>query len=306
LALQLYCKIDEEYKEVSALAVGANFQAVLKTPLYISIGYYLNNVSIKKSKCTRVNERTCFSNLYEFLTKEGIFYTNEITLELLQNYKERLLLAGLKASTVNRQFNSIKNFFSVLMKKKMIVSNPAMEISHDEIDLPKIHLWSLADLELARIGLDLHTANLFEFIRLTGSRPIEAVNLIWPDVDQENGFIILRSQKNAERFRRFPISNNVSKLLHNVESKGLYVFGGGSKFTSDSLGKKVRVSVKENCLNKNLTVYGLRHTFCKDLLKSGKSRPLVQRMMGHKDWRTTENYVHWEMSDLQNALNDIR
>lgn len=115
----------------------------------------------------------------------------------------------------------------------------------------------------------------------------------------------LRSEKNHEIAREVIITKRVDRLLHSIKLKGLYVFGQGSKFTSDSLGKKVRKIVLKYARNKNLNVKGIRHTFCMRAVEKGLTNAEVQMLMGHTSWRTTENYIHFKRKHLKKAANSL-
>lgn len=305
MALQLYIKENDEFLKVGSLDDNAILTNIASMPIYKAIGIYLKTYSSKKSACTNKNEKAYFSNLYDYLLSHNIFYINKITADHMNGFAQTLLQT-VKPSTVNRHFNSYKAFFNVFYRKALMMKNPCLEIPQYKIVKPKIHLWTDDDYVAVKAALSDRVADVLEFMYLTGARNIEAVNLTWEDVDQDQGFITLRSDKNAKSYREFPISDNVSKLLHKPRKANIYVFGEGSKFTSDSFGKLVKIAVNQVAKNKHITAYGLRHTFCKDLLKKGLSRPMVQKMMGHKDWRTTENYVHWELSTQSAALNSVR
>ena len=298
--MRLYVKIDGEEREVGTLSKGI-VKPIKRVKIEVAIQEYLESSTVKKSKCTRTNEKRYFKDLNDFLTSENLIKIDEVTAIHINKYKAEML-KRVSPATVNRQFNTLKNFFNTLIKKQMIFENPCREITHEKTKPTKKTLWTREDLDLIKSLIEPPAANILEFIWLTGARNIEALNLKWTDIDHDNSLIIFKSQKNAKHFREFPISNKTSKLLHSLPLTGLYVFGG---YTSDSLGKKVRIAV-ETTNKKSLTIYGLRHTFCKDLLKSGMSRPLVQKLMGHADWRTTENYAHWEDDFLINEVNSIR
>lgn len=305
MGLQLFVKINGEYKELSAVAIGSQLGPLFKTYIYVSIGCYIKECSSKKSRCTRTNEKKYFTDLYEFLKSQNVYYMDEITKEVIFKYKCQLL-KKVAPATVNRQFNTIKNFFNIFTKRMQIASNPCIEIKHEKTEKPKINLWTVEDFEAVKNQLDQHSAKILDFMWHSGARNIEAVDLTWADIDYSLNNIKLRSRKNADHFRFFPMSDSISKILHTIDMKGPYVFGGGSKFTSDSLGKKVKKAVLACANNKSITVYGIRHTFCRDLLAKGLSRPVIQELMGHKDWRTTENYAHWDIEFLKKAANSVR
>lgn len=45
----------------------------------------------------------------------------------------------------------------------------------------------------------------------------------------------------------------------------------------------------------------LRHTFATNAIRRGVPLPAVQRLMGHKDIKTTQIYTHLVTEDLENA-----
>lgn len=289
-----------------SLDAGFNVVSCPDTLLVDCIATYLSKHTSTKSMATRTNEKTYFKCLSDFLSAKGVTLVNRITCEDMNEYKKQLLLK-VKPATVNRQFNTLRNFFNICLKNKKITENPCCEVTADQVAKPKIHLWTTADYEAVKAALDRHTASLFEFMWLTGARNIEAVSLTWEDVRQEDGYMILRSRKSKGHERQFPIGDSVSRLLHKrADSQHVFVCSRGYAFTSDSFGKRVREAVNAVATNKAIHPYSMRHTFCRDLLKKGFSRPQVQELMGHVDWRTTENYKHWENKTLADAVNSIR
>ena len=273
-----------------------------KVPISDAVKFYLEKYTPKKSKATRTNEKNYFKLLSEFFSGRGVMHLDEITGDAMLEYQEHLV-ASRAPPTVNRHFQTIRNFFNVHRKKRVITFNPCDEVPHLKIDKPKVHTWTNNDFQILIGKCYLGAKCILTFIWLTGCRSCEAINLTWADIDNEAGYIRFRSKKNSDHYRDFPIDDDLSKFLHTIPLKGLHVFNG---FTTDSLGKLVRQIVLEHCENKCVTVKGIRHTFCKKLLQSGMSRPVVQQLMGHKDWRTTENYKHFDSEFLSKKLSEIR
>ena len=48
----------------------------------------------------------------------------------------------------------------------------------------------------------------------------------------------------------------------------------------------------------NANAHRLRHTFGADMARSGVRLPILQRMMGHADGKTTLQYVNLSMADI--------
>lgn len=302
---KLYVKIGDNFEELSAIGLFPDLKCFKKTPIYIEIAKYLKNItSQKKSSSTRKNEKTYFSNLYEYLIDKQVFFCDEVNELILIEYRIHLL-KKVKQSTVNRQFNTIKNFFNLLLKNEVITKNPCINLRHGKVEKPRIDLWSGRDFVRVRNNCDEGVKDILNFIWYTGARSCEAVNLTWADINYDEGVLFLRSEKNNQVAREVIITKRVDRLLHNMKMSGIFVFGNGSKFTSDSLGKKVRKIVQLYAENKNLNVKGIRHTFCMRAVEKGLTNRDIQLLMGHASWRTTENYTHFKRKHLKKAAESL-
>ena len=58
------------------------------------------------------------------------------------------------------------------------------------------------------------------------------------------------------------------------------------------LQKAIRAAVKKAQINKPASVHTLRHAFATHLLGRGVDVRKVQELMGHKDLKTTMEYLH--------------
>lgn len=269
--------------------------------VYKEIGFYFKNNSSKKHKCTKRNEAKYFSNLYEFISNRRVIYCDEISYDLLLEYKNNLC-TQVAAPTVNRQFRTYRNFFNILFKLKKIPDNPTLLIKPEPEKSPKVNLWTPKDLVRAKRSLEPDVWNIIYFMWHSGARSHEAVNLLWTDIDWDRRLIYLHTNKVKGLTRVIPLTEKISKVLHQIPVKGIHVFtDSGRVFTSDSLGKKVKIAVLENCENKNLTVKDLRHTYCTRAIEVGLSNKTVQDLLGHSSWRTTEKYSHLSKKHLKNS-----
>jgi len=58
------------------------------------------------------------------------------------------------------------------------------------------------------------------------------------------------------------------------------------------LQKAIRSAAKQMGTNKRVTSHTLRHSFATHLLEAGTNIRVVQKLLGHADVKTTENYTH--------------
>jgi integrase len=55
-------------------------------------------------------------------------------------------------------------------------------------------------------------------------------------------------------------------------------------------------------LPENFRLHGLRHNFASQLVSSGKSLSVVQKLMTHKDQKTTQRYAHLAPDVVRDAV----
>lgn len=304
MGTKLYVSNDgKNFTEVAAL-VGDNLSTIPAMFIYKAIGFYLKTYSTKKSKCTRVNERTYFSELYQFLISNSIYEVNKVTHDLMFAYQS-MLLTKVGPSTVNRQFNTFKNFFSLLHKNEQISKDPCARIEALKCDNPVIQLWTARDL--IKVYQDnAGLKSILKFMWFSGGRSCEVVNLMATDINWDDMTITFRSLKNGGNNRQVVITKKIEKVLHKMPMNGIYVFNyKGKRHTSDSLGKLIKKSVRKVCKNKNLTAKSIRHTYCTRAIEKGLNNKTVQELMGHSSWRTTEKYSHISKKHLKSAAERV-
>jgi integrase/recombinase XerD len=289
-------------QKIAAVIAELQFSTIKRTFLFAAIGFYVQNYSSFKSKCTKTNENTYFSNFYVFLCSRGIYFCDEVTLDHMVEYKNQLLKNNLSASTVNRQFRTFRHFFNTLVKSQKIYRSPCQYLEPEKEQKPIIELWTGRDFIKARKGVSHSTAQLMTFLWMSGARSCEAVNLMWTDIDWNRAVIYLRTGKTGQKIREIEITKRIDKLLHTMTMTGVYVFSkDGKKYTSDSLGKEVKTSILSFCKNKKLDVKSIRHTYCTRGIERGLSNKTVQSLMGHSSWRTTEKYSHLSKKFLKQS-----
>ncbi len=295
--LPIYIKVEGVEVQIGTLEDGFGTpSAPLPKVLITDAMSEFQQNSIHKNKCTTNNEKTYFKNINTFLESKGVLYLSDINYFHIDEYK-KILLSQVSPSTVNRQFNAYKSFFNYFSKTRrprLLNDNPCSHIKAEKVRKEIRQTWTRRDFVLTLRKLDFATRDIMRFIRLTGARNHEAVDLVWSDIDFQSNNLIFRSKKSAGESSYFAITDSLSKLLHKRKINGLYVFGNGYKFTADSLGKKVKKAVIAAGLNEKLSPYGLRHTLCRDLLAAGISAPKTQKIMRHKSFKTTLEYAHWE------------
>lgn len=302
---KLYVKIDADYIELDAIAFGPNLTEIKKTKIADAIQKYLDVCTSQKCIKNQKVEANFFIRFQEHLKSKGIEFINDVKFVDLLEY-QNLLLNSMKASSVNRRLCTLKNFFVMCERWEFTVKNNAKEIKKKRIESNPYKNWT--DEEFSKF-IDLTDGVygfLLRFLWQTGCRPIEAKNLKWTDIDYSTLQITFNCGKNSAINRSFPITDSISKILHNLPMDSMYVFSKDKQqINNDTLYHYAKCRLKRLGFN-HISVYGIRHTFAERLAKANVSPFYIQKLMGHSDMKTTSNYIHDDKNMLKQALNLIK
>ena len=168
--------------------------------------------------------------------------------------------------------------------------------------------------ELAAIGDALAeysgaAADCVRLIMLTGARPSEAMRARWPEFDAEPGFWVKPSAHTKQRrVHKLPLSPVAIELVERLRTnrKGEWVFPGDKKGEHLAALWHVWQFVRERAgLGQEARLYDLRHTFASLGAGGGLSLPIIGRLLGHTQPRTTQRYAHLADDPLREAAEKI-
>jgi integrase len=152
-------------------------------------------------------------------------------------------------------------------------------------------------------------ADCVRLIMLTGCRPAEAMTAEWEEFDKEPGYWIKPSAHTKQRkVHRLPLSPPAIELIDRLRKKrkGTWVFPG------DIAGEPLKALWhvwhfvrKKTGLGKDARVYDLRHTFASVGAGGGLGLPIIGRLLGHTQSRTTQRYAHLADDPLREAAEKI-
>ncbi|GEM_PF-1680550 len=265
------------------------------------IGEYIDKSTLVKAPRTLIREKKVFENFCSFT---GDIRLNEITPNVMENYRRFRLDSGISPSTVNLEFRHLKVAFNAAKRWKLIAENPLDGIRYIRVAQSEYPRYlSLEDIQRVRNAFrNTDFENLVDFYLGTGARLGEGLSLRWSDLDLKKGLVTIKGI-NAKGKRNRVISLNHSPMLLDI-LRNMKKRGDGKVFgPQDKKGKELpqwsewRVG---RHISKVLTSIGLpwatchtfRHTFASHLVMAGVPLYTVQKLLGHAQIDTTMIYAH--------------
>ena len=156
-------------------------------------------------------------------------------------------------------------------------------------------------LDAARAGRD---RTLLQTAYGCGLRVSELVHLQVPDLDSARMVVQVRQGK-GQKDRLVPLSPRLLAELRAYWRQyrpTTWLFPGQPRtghLHAGSVQRLVHQLVQHLGLRKPVTVHTLRHSYATHLLEAGVDVVTLQRLLGHRDLRTTAHYLHLSTRHLQ-------
>jgi integrase/recombinase XerD len=139
-----------------------------------------------------------------------------------------------------------------------------------------------------------------------GLRISELVALRLDDIDAGRGLVVVRQGKGAKD-RLVPLSPRLLEELRDYwrcYRPRPWLFAGarpGAHLSVGGVQRLVRRVAQRAGLGKPLSLHTLRHSYATHLLEAGCDLLTIQRLLGHKDLKTTSRYLHVSTQHLGRA-----
>lgn len=249
--------------------------------------------------------------------------------------------AGMSDTTITLLMTIVRKLFASAMADRLIDVDPAANLTKPRASEAEERR-ALTEEETAAL-LPLMDATrdgqYLACLYYLGLRPGEAMGLQWGDFDWKSNTVHIQrdidhaasgsvgSLKTAAADRYVPVPAELQALLW--PSRGLpdvFLFRGErsgkplsktSAYTlwinlmvqaglADKLDEPRNANDIRRCYKPRISPYYLRHNYITMCWKAGMDPLVVQRIVGHKDYRTTANiYTHLNEEHLSKAYDDI-
>ena len=256
--------------------------------------YLLQLEEAGKIRNLKESSINCYKNYVSYFLN----YMGKVPEELTCQDVRKFLLTkkdeGLKATTLNLYNSAIRFFYrNVLRILWDDITVPRMIIEHK---LPVVLSVDEVDRLLDATD-DLKYKAMFATMYSSGMRVSEVIHLHYEDISRNNMQIHVRNTKN--RMDRYTILSN-----RNLALLTEYCFACGRPrnilFPNKFTGEYLTVSSVEQVLRRSASAAGLsgvtphclRHSFATHLMEQGVEQRKIQSLLGHRDPKSTEVYLH--------------
>ena len=232
------------------------------------------------------------------------------------------------AVTIGRKLSSLRAFFRVLVRRRVITTSPvaALRAPKRGKRLPKFlgkeDVGRLLDADLPvseSTDKSTHSAAdhlrdeaLFETIYGSGLRVSEACGLDLDDVEAaDTGALVKVRQGKGRKDRIVPLGGKAVAAIAAYSSArqawlAAHPKGDATALFINRLGRRLNPrAIRRLLLRRELATgvpiaspHALRHSFATHLLGEGADLRSIQEMLGHESIRTTQRYAHVNIDHL--------
>lgn len=236
------------------------------------------------------------------------------------DFKRHLEESGCNPRTINTYFRAYRAFAYYCMDEGWI---PVRKISIKTSKAPIKQVYS--EEELKKLLKKPKTSNFTEYrnwvvvnyMLATGNRLSSIVALNIEDVDLENSYINVNTQKN-KRPVAIPLVKQIRRILkeyitlyRNLEEDSdllgtdpLFCNRFGERLTGDGLINAISKYNKNRGVTKT-SIHLFRHTFAKDWILRGGDLFSLQKMLGHSSLDMVKNYANLYSRDIKDKAEEF-
>jgi site-specific recombinase XerD len=216
----------------------------------------------------------------------------------------------LSENLIHSRMNAVKFYFEqVLHREKFFfeeIPRPKKKSS-----LPKV----ISKNDIVKLFAQVENPKHLLMLKLCygmGLRVSEIVNLKIADIDSRRMLVHIEAAKGKkDRCVTLPTSilDDLRNYYKNYRPKK-YLFEGqyGGQYSIRSAQAVFKNAMQKAKINKSVGIHGLRHSYATHLLECGTDMVFIQKLLGHKDIKTTEIYAkvsNRQLGKIKSPLDDL-
>lgn len=258
--------------------------------------YYLEFEENKKHN-TVISIRKDLNQFLIYLNEHDIIDFNKLDELLIKEYFTKLKTEEISASTFNRRLSSIKKFYKYLVDKGLKEKGSEILIESEKNDEKKIEYLSPEEINLVRATMQGENFNIlrdrliFELLYSSGMTVAELLSLGEVNFNLEKREIYILKNKLSktmyfsETCKKFYIkflNSKKEKFKEDYNPNIIFTNNSNERLTDRSVRRLINKYAEMANLNKEISPYTLRHSFCIYMLKNGMPKEYLARLLDLK------------------------
>jgi integrase len=267
---------------------------------------YLEHCRAKNRRCDFHEEE-----IDRYLPKIGNVRLNAFTRADAVRLQEWRTKQSVSPATVNRMMKVLSSMLSYAFERGDITTHPMLRFKHfpeAERELRVMTIDEERAFVAALLKIDLAVFGFAAIMGETALRPSEAERLEWPHVDLTNRILTVNSQSKGKRARYIPLSDFavdvLRKLTRVAEDPHVFVRLETLKPVQD-VREPFAKAQKATGLDW-VHPEDFRHFRATQWVRLGIDLKTVQRLLGHRDIRTTMRYAHFAPEHANRTIVDAQ
>ena len=258
--------------------------------------YYLEFEENKKHN-TVISIRKDLNQFLIYLNEHDIIDFNKLDELLIKEYFTKLKTEEISASAFNRRLSSIKKFYKYLIDKGLKEKGSEILIESEKNDEKKIEYLSPEEINLVRATMQGENFNIlrdrlmFELLYSSGMTVAELLSLGEVNFNLEKREIYILKNKLSktmyfsETCKEFYIkflNSKKEKFKEDYNPNIIFTNNSNERLTDRSVRRLINKYGEMANLNKEISPYTLRHSFCIYMLKNGMPKEYLARLLDLK------------------------
>ena len=258
--------------------------------------YYLEFEENKKNN-TVISIRKDLNNFLEYLNKKNIITLDKLDELIIKEYLTELKDFDLSNSTYNRRLSSIKKFYKYLINNNLKEKGKEILIEGKKNDEKKIQYLNSDEIKILREEMKEESFNvlrdrlMFELLYSSGMTVSELFSLGELNFNLEKREVYLLknkisrtlyfSQTCKEVYLKFLIAKK-EKFKEENNTNIIFVNNSNMRLTDRSVRRLINKYSEKANLQKEVSPYTLRHSFCIYMLKNGMPKEYLAKLLDLK------------------------
>ena len=258
--------------------------------------YYLEFEENKKNN-TVISIKKDLNQFLEYLNRKNITTLDKLDELVIKEYLVEIKAVDLSNSTYNRRLSSIKKFYKYLINNNLKEKGKEILIEGKKSDEKKIQYLNSDEIKILREEMKEESFNvlrdklMFELLYSSGMTVAELLSLGELNFNLEKREVYLLknkisrtlyfSQTCKEVYLKFLIAKK-EKFKEENNTNIIFVNNSNMRLTDRSVRRLINKYSEKANLQKEVSPYTLRHSFCIYMLKNGMPKEYLAKLLDLK------------------------